>query len=114
MQNFAFAFRPLFVGLEAALISKLLDFGFQKCCSTASILVACASQPMLAVVCARFATKGLVVVRECSVCVYAYVCMCACVCVHVCVHADVRKGLFVCMYAYSCVYVCVICTWVWM
>ncbi len=30
MQNFAFAFRPLFVGLEAALISKLLDFGFQK------------------------------------------------------------------------------------
>ena len=95
-------------GLWIPKVSKSKQPRGLKGCSTASILVACASQPILAVVCARFATKGLVVVRECSVCMYAYVCMCACVCVHVCVCMRVcaRVYLCVCMRIRVCMCVC--------
>ena len=104
-------------GLWIPKVSKSKQPRGLKCCGIASILVACASQPILAAVCARFAMKKCSskenVVRVMYVCVCMCVCMCVCVyvlvyanvSVCVCVHVDVRKGLFVCMYAYSCMYV---------
>ena len=86
-------------GLWIPKVSKSKQPRGLKCCGIASILVACASQPILAAVCARFAIKNCSskenVVRVMYVCVC--MCVCMCVCVYVLVYANVsvyvRKGL---------------------